>query len=135
MPDLNETRYRLENAFITGWGTTTPIAYDNVYFDDDGVDEYVLLRFVVYNTENMTIGSQLANAVRHYEALVIKVYTKIGSGSGTAWEYADQIKTLMANKGISANLYTLEAEVRRDGDSKEGYFSVVCSIRYRSEEC
>lgn len=135
MPNINTTRSDLESLFIAGWGNTTPIAYDNVPFDNNGIDEYVHVRFTVYDSRNFTIGSQLVAAVRHTGTLIVVIYTKLGAGTGSAWDYADQIKTIMANKQVSRGLFTTESEIRRDGDEKDGYFGVICSTRYTSDEC
>ena len=135
MPTINDTRYELEKLFINEWGLTTEIAYDNVPFDSSEVDEFVEIRFVVYDSQNMTIGSQLNKAIRHTGALLIYIYTKLNAGSGKAWAYADSVKDIMSNKQVASRLHTLETEIRRNGDGVDGYFSLICSVRYNSDEC
>ena len=131
MPNINETRQILEEAFITGWGVTTPIAYDNV-IEDESIQEYVEMRYVPYDNTNASIGNTLT---RLEGAMVIAIYTKYNTGSGRAWDLADQVNLIMSNKCHAQGLFTVASKPRRNGDEKEGWFSVLCSIPFTSDEC
>jgi len=134
MPNINDTRGILEAEFISQWGLTTEIAFDNSVFDDTVVDEYVGMRFLLTTTENVAIGSGLHKCVRHYGRLSIVVNISLNQGSGKAWEYADQIRVIMENKCLSSGVFTTASETRRNGDTKDGWYSVICSIPFTSDE-
>jgi len=133
MANTNETRAILENEFITAWANETQIAYDNVNFDDNqsGLEEYVEIRFIVYQNENAATGDTFT---RLEGALVIAIYTKYGTGSGRAYELSDLVDTYMTNKCFG-DVTTRVTDPRRNGDTKEGWFSVLASIPFISDDC
>ena len=132
MPLMNETRSTLEQEFINMWAGRTPIAYDNVNFDDNNVDQYVEIRFVPYDNYNATMGDILT---RIEGALVIAIYVKYNTGTGSAYEHADFIDDGMSNKCYPPSIFTRVAETRRNGDSSEGWFGLLTSIPFVSDEC
>jgi len=134
MPLMNETRSVLEQEFITAWGVTTPIAYDNVNFDDNNssITEYVEIRFVPYDTYNATMGDILT---RIEGALIIAVFTRYGTGTGRAYELADLVDTNMTNKCYPPGITTRVSDTRRNGDTSEGWFGLLTSIPFVSDEC
>lgn len=134
MANLDNTRKDLSNLFTTGWAGTTPIVYDNTKSTLNDFNEFVEVRFVLYDSYNMTVGSQLHKAIRHTGAFVVVIYVELNKGSGSAWKYADQVKDLMSNVQVSPTIFTLETEVRRNGDERDGYFSLICSTKFSSDE-
>jgi len=134
MPNLDTTRKDLSNLFTDGWNSTTPIVYDNIKSTNNSANEFVEVRFVVYDSNNIAVGSQDYKAIRHTGVFAVVINVELNNGSGNAWRYADQIKDFMSNKQVSSGLFTLGTEVRRNGDTQDGYFSLICDTRYSSDE-
>ena len=131
---MNETRSVLEQEFITAWGGLTQLAYDNVPFDDNDptITEYCEIRFLPYENSNASIGDALT---RIEGALVIAIYTKYGTGTGRAYELADLVDTNMTNKCYPPGITTRVSDTRRNGDTSEGWFGLLTSIPFVSDEC
>ena len=133
MPDLNKTRELLEVAFINGWGSTTPIKFDNVVFDDVVDDAFVSVMMINYTSDNVCIGSAITKRIRHKGVLAIKIYVKQNKGTGQAFEYADQIRGIMDNL-TQNNLYTIASITRRNGSTEDGWFGMIVDVPYVSDE-
>lgn len=133
MPSLDKTREILEVAIINGWGSTTPIKFDNVKFDDTGLDAFISVMLINYKSENVTIGSAITKRIRHTGVLAIKVYTKQNDGSSTAYAYADQIRGLMDNLSQN-NLFTKASMTRRNDVADDGWYSLIVDVPYISDE-
>lgn len=133
MPDLNETRQMLETRFANGWGTTTPIRFDNITFDDTNLESFVDVRMINYTSRNVTIGSGLTKRKRHEGILSLRIFTKQNLGSGIAYEYADQISLLMDNF-TQGNLFTMASEATRAGENEGGWYVVIVDVPYISDE-
>lgn len=133
MPDINKTRELLESRFQINWGSTTPISYDNVPFDDTAVNEFVSITFLNFATMNATIGGAINKCKKHEGAIQIKVHIKLDTGTGDAYEYADSIAAIMENYQ-DTNLFTHAAEVRRIGALDSGWFVILVHVPFISYE-
>lgn len=133
MPSLDKTRELLEVALINGWGSTTPIKFDNVKFDDKGIDAFISILFINYTSNNVCIGSAITKRIRHKGVLAVKVYTKQNIASSKAYAYVDQIRGLMDNI-YQDNLFTKASMTRRNDVADDGWFSVIVDIPYTSDE-
>ena len=135
MPNLNDTRSAIETFVDINISGTVPIAYDNVPFDADGIDMYAHLSLSFAGSENVNIGGVLQKRIRHTGDMVFKLYTKIGSGTATAFSNLDFIKTQIENKYLDPKLLTYAAEPIRKGIGKEGYYSYFLRVPFVSDEC
>lgn len=133
MPDLNDTRSILESAFVTGWGVTTPIKFDNVVFNDYDIDSFVSVTMINYTTNNVCIGSAITRRVRHEGVFAIKIYTKQNVGTGQAYGYSDQIRLIMDNF-TQPNLFTKASMTRRNGEAEDGWYGLIVDVPYVSDE-
>lgn len=133
MPDLEKTKELLEVAFINGWGSTTPIKFDNLNFDQTGIKEYVEVRFINYSSKNPNIGSGLYKRKRHTGVLSIRVFVEKTKGTKKAYAYADQIASIMDNL-MQSNLFTDASETRRVGETDGGWFVLIVDVPYISDE-
>ncbi len=129
MPNLNETRIELEKFFIAGWGVTTPIAFDNVKFTETQGVDYVSMYIMPQTTNNTTLGK----ATRVFGAATFVIKTDINKGTQQAYILADLIGQIMQNKTIVSNLFTFEADTRRSGADKKGWFTLITEVNYTSE--
>ena len=132
MPDLNETRELLEQTFITGWASTTPLAHENLDYQDTNVS-YVEIRFINYLTYNVNIGSVENKKKRHEGVLSLKIHVKMNTGIKEAYDLADQIGSIMDNI-ILSNLFTNSCDTRRGGETESGYYTVIVDCPYVSDE-
>lgn len=133
MPDINGTRQALETLFSDGWGSTTPIKYDNVAFDDANVESFVEVRMLNYSTLNVNIGGGITKRKRHIGVLAVKIFVKQNQGTGEAYSLAAQISDIMDNI-MQTGLFTGASESRRIGENDGGWFGLVVDIPYTSDE-
>lgn len=136
MPNLNTTRSHLETAFINGWGTTTPISYDNVNYQEVSGESYVRISIEFVDSSNVCIGGSVdgTKRQRHIGLVKLMIYTPINEGSGSAYTLADTYKTIMDNKTINTDLYTGTTDVIRSGENVDGYYSLLCLTEFTSDE-
>lgn len=135
MPNINDTRQYIETFIDTNISSILPISYDNVPFNDNGLSYYIHVSLSFLGSSNITIGGAFNKRIRHNGDIVIKLYTKINSGTATAFDYIDQIKSNIENKNISHNLITYAAEPIRKGVGKEGFYTYFLRIPFVSDEC
>jgi len=133
MPSLDKTRELLEVAMINGWGSTTPIKFENVNFDDTNLDGFISMVFINYTSNNVNIGSAITKRIRHEGVLAVKIYTKQNIGSTLAYAYADQIRGLMDNLNQN-NLFTKASMTRKSEVVDDGWFGLIVDVPYISDE-
>lgn len=133
MPTLSKTRELLEAQFITGWGSKTPIKFDNVVFDDTGLNEFVEIKVINSLSTNPTLGSGTTKRKRHIGVFSVKVFTQQNVGTGAAYDYADDVGAIMDNFETT-NLFTYASEARRAGEVEGGYFVIIVDVPYVSDE-
>jgi len=130
MPNLDGTRAKLEEIFISGWAERTPIKYDNVPFDDKLHDYFVEIRMINNVTYNAIVGN---GRKRHEGVFSIVIYAKQNTGSGAAYSYADAIGQIMDNLS-DVNLFTYASEARRAGKEEGGRYVLIVDVPYLSDE-
>ena len=135
MPNLNDTKIDIESHIDTNVSGILPIAYDNIPFENDGLDKYVYLVVQFTSSSNINIGSIISKRIRHTGSIIFKLYTKIDLGTTIPLSTLDSIKTQVENRYISTNLITYAAEPARKGIGKDGYYSYFLSIPFVSDEC
>jgi len=134
MPTLLETASKLDKMLDVGWADRTPIAIENIHFDQVEGQSYLETKFIPYTSENVTISSASQKRERTEGVLFIRIRTPIDQGIGLAYEYAAVITNVMNNKNPLPNLFTYVTKVRRSGDGKDGWFSLICDVPFISDE-
>ena len=132
MPTLLETAAELNKTLTTGWSGTTEIAIENVPFKEIQGQSYLDTIFLPYTTTNVTIGQ--CKRKRTIGALSITIRTPLEKGIGLAYTYASTISDIMDNKSLLPDLFTFTSDVRRVGDTGDGWFKLICDINFTSDE-
>ncbi len=133
MPSLDKTRELLEVALINGWGSTTPIKFDNVKFDDHDIDAFISVTMINYTSNNVCVGSAITKRIRHIGVLAVKIYIKQNIGTSKAYVYADQVRGLMDNLN-QTNLSTNASMTRKNDVPDDGWFGLIVDVPYISDE-
>jgi len=137
MPTLLETAAALNNLLNIGWAGRTDIAIDNVPYSEVNGQAYIESIFIPYTTYNVNIGSGIDSSCerkRTEGVLQIIVRTPINEGIGLAYSYSNDISGIMDNKNPIPNLFTYVTEVRRSGDNKDGWYTLICDVPFVSDE-
>ena len=132
MPTLLETAAELNKTLSSGWAATTEIALENVPFEETKGTPYLKTTFIPYITNNVTIGQ--CKRKRTEGVFSIDIRTPLSQGIGLAYTYAGTIATIMDNKTLLPNLFTLSSTPRRVGDIGDGWFSLILDSRFISDE-
>lgn len=135
MPTLNDARIELENFFILGWAGRTPVVFDGMDKDPQGIPEWVNVVMVPYSSHNAAIGNGLNSGgkIRDNGIFTIAINTLINKGSGAAWALSDQVKEVMVNKHIVTDLWTGAGNSRRSGAEPNGYYGVIVSVDFTTD--
>ena len=134
MPNHLNTAAELNNMLITGWAARTPIAIENVPFDEVEGQAYLETKFIPLRSDAVTIGASAGmKRERTQGILFIRVLVPLDEGIGLAYEYADIISDIMSNKNPVTDLFTHTTEVRRSGDTDNGWYSVICDVPFTSD--
>lgn len=80
----------ITNYFNTGWGNTTQVAWPNVQFDPQDLDEWVTLTILNGDAVQGSAGSSV-NLHRHFGTIVHQIFVEPNSGAKRARELADMI--------------------------------------------
>lgn len=105
-------RQTVEGAFNTGWGTTTPIAWENAPAILTN-SEWVRLSVITTFASNSSLGDRrtLKSGI-----IVIQIFTPLDQGAGRAYELADLANTILENKRWS-DLFTYAGAAELIGES------------------
>lgn len=134
MPTLLETASELDNLLNIGWADATPIAIDNIQFEETQDQAYLSTKFIPYFTENVNINASEQKRKRTRGVLFINIRTPLGDGIGLAYQYANDIQEIMDNRNPVSNLLTEASTINRVGDDKDGWFNLICEVPFISDE-
>lgn len=134
MPTLLETAAELDNMLSIGWANTTPIAVDNVKYNETTGQAFLETRFVPFFTSNVTITAATTKRKRTEGTFIINIRVPLGKGIGLAYQYANSIQDIMDNRHPLPNLFTQASTVQRVGDDKDGWFNLTCEVPFISDE-
>lgn len=133
MANLFETARDLDKHLIDGWAGQTPIATDNVPYKETQGQAFLESRFVPHMTYNVNIGNS-CNRKRTEGVLSIVIRTPLEEGVGQAYTIANDLQAIMDNQCLAPNLFTLASSIYRVGDTKDGWFSLLCDVPFISDE-
>lgn len=96
------TNIALENFFTTRWveSYNTPIAYGNVDYDSEGVDEWV--RFSVHWEDG--VQASLGNDCRlhrFYGSIIVQIYAPVNLGMKRVLQLTDEVIDILTSQQIS----------------------------------
>lgn len=134
MPTLQETASKLNSMLTVGWASRTPIAIENLQYEEVEGESYIEVHFIPFMTNNVNIGAATLKRKRTEGVLFIRIRTPIGKGIGLAYQYANNIQEIMDNKNPLTNLFTYASNIQRIGDDKNGWFNLTCDVPFISDE-
>ena len=146
MSFADERKY-IEERFNTNWGTTTPIAWENVSIDTpesfakgsgnymqvdhtEKQSSFVRLNILNGNSEYRSINKQTSKL--HLGVIAVQVFIPLNGGTYKGREYADTIATIFDSasfNGIKCDVASIET-VGSDGE----YYQLNVNIPYRRDE-
>lgn len=106
------TRKILETAFKAAWGSTTPIRFDNVAFDQPANAPWVsfLIRFGTSDQDSIgPIGTRLE---RHFGAIIVQVFVPKDKGSAAVQVLSDQAGGIFRMKQLVDSVAGIEITTR-----------------------
>lgn len=105
----------IEGLFATGWGTTTPVRYDNVPFTAPDSSAWVSVEVWDGRSIKGSLGAgvQLRRSVG---TVFVTIYTPINNGSKAARDYADQVVLIFRDVQVSGITFE-EPDVSRIGEA------------------
>lgn len=119
----------IESYFTDNWPYTS-IAYQNVNFNPEALDEWVRISVLPASANQISLGS---NPYFRYRGVVaIQIFTKPGIGSRRSTELADYITSLFRSKNISGIQFGVP-EAHRMG-AVNGWYQVNVNCSYYREE-
>ena len=130
-----DERRAIESLFATGWGSTTPVQYDNAPFRQPTT---AWVRFTILDGEGQQI-SLGSTAVHRWHGLIkVNIFTPAAGGTATARGYADtvaeifrRVRTSYGNSGtIEFGTPTLE---RVGGEDETAWHHMVVTTPFRRD--
>lgn len=134
MPDESTTKAAIEQLILDNW-VTTDIAFDNVNYAQTQGQEFIKPVVMFSDADNINIGATNYKRVRNTGQIVIKIYTSLDSGSLRAYTLSDDLKLLLCNRYVGNNIITYAGSTRKDGAGIDGFYSVILTIDFDSDDC
>lgn len=95
----------LNARFATQWGTTTPIAWENVAFDMNKYTEFVTFNIVFGSQDQASMGAPTRNIYRQRGIVSVRIFTTLNRGAKRAMQLADQVAAIFRTKTISGIVF------------------------------
>lgn len=127
-----EENTAIRTLFNTGWGSTTPIAYENEKFNPPNDAPYVVLTVRPDDAFQHEIGSAGAH-FRHPGLIFIMVFSPPDKGNAAALALADQAAEIFRRQRSTftdGRILYRAPTVTPIGITDEGYFHVNVVIPY-----
>lgn len=125
--DFADAESIIRQKFDTGWGTTTPIRWDNTDADLYPPDEKEWVRLSIQPGAAAQVA--MPNDFRHSGIIFVQVFVEKGIGEGRALDLADAAAAIF--RGQSANGITYRAPSPSKAGPREGYYQINVSIPYQ----
>jgi len=129
-----DTKAALEQLIADNW-TITEIAYDNIPYKQTQGVEFIAPHVMFDHAQNVNIGAMTYKRVRHAGQLVIRIYTLIDTGSVRAYALGEDLITLLSNRYVGTNIVTYAGSIRRNSNEIDGFYSVILTINFDSDDC
>jgi len=122
-------RIAIETRFANAWGTTTPIAYENVPFTPPA-ETYVRLTILTGEERQASMGD--APLYRHAGVIDVGIFAPIGSAAKSVAILADTIAEIF--RGMQFAGITCRAPSVRSLGVQEGRYQVNVSVPFQRDE-
>ena len=116
--------------FATQWGSTTPVAYDDVPFTIPNGQTWVRLNIAHVDGYQASIGSPNSNRFRRDGLITAQVFQPQGQGSIDARKKADMIVADFLNAETSGIIY-YDVQAREIGSDGAGWYQINVLIKFR----
>jgi len=120
-------RQAIESRLASGW-STTPIAWDNVYFSPPANSPF--LRMTILFGEELQVS--MLNGYRQHGIIDISVFVPVGSGTATAYSYADTLSGLFRGQQFSG-ISCRGAKTTRIPSLEKGWVQLNVSIPFYAD--
>ena len=120
----------IRTLFNTGWGTTTPIVYEN---EPDANTAFVAVNVRPDTAEEIEIGTVAGGHARHPGLIFVRVYIPPDRGTAEALTLADQAADIFRRQRSSftdGRILYRTPTITPIGLTEENYFQVNVVIPY-----
>jgi len=133
MTTIAQAKQSIYDAFITDWGTTTPITLDAE--NDDLPVDLPSVNIVIrhFTRDQDTIGSSGNRKFRHDGAILVQIYGPLDGGSTTVDNLATTVITTLEAKTLADTVITLASTYNEIGPTDNGYLGTVTTPFYYRE--
>ena len=113
--------------FNTQWAGTTAIAWPNVDFDSQIVDEFVRITVAPSTSKQATLGLT-SNMYRQFGSVYTQIFTKLNVGTDRSNQLADQVSAVWRSIRLNNIVFTAPNTVLVGNN--DGFFqlNVVCDF-------
>jgi len=135
MTTLNQARGRIYQDFVTGWGTTSALTFDNEKFSPPATANWVRLSVRHNASTQKSLGAVGNRKFMRGGSVFVQCFTALDSGvSG-----ADNLATVARNifEGITLSpetVYFTDVVVREIGPTDDGYYQINVEASFDYDE-
>jgi hypothetical protein len=127
----------IQSAFNTAWGTTTPIAWDNLDFDSESRNDS-WVRLNIQNTAGTiaSLGAPGTRGFRNFGTVFVQVFTPVGRGKTGNTVLATQARDVFRGQHLSGgSLWFRDVDIVTVGpDGKWYHQNVTAEFIYDDNE-
>ncbi|MCP4149811.1 MAG: hypothetical protein GY757_18850 [bacterium] len=127
-----DERAAIEARFSTGWGVTTPIAWDNVDYIPTPATTFVSIHILAGKELAVSVGASIRT--RNSGLININIFVPKNTGTNAALALADTAAAIFRHQSFSPSISCRGAEVKRIGQVNE-WFQYNASISFQRDEC
>ncbi len=132
MTTLNEAREAVYTRFVTQWGTTTPVAFDDEDFEEPADSPWVRLTVRNVSRGQETLGRAGNRKFRSAAQVFVQVYTRTNTGVKQGDTLATQAKDIFEATSFSGLDFN-DGVVRETGPDGKWYQHLI-EIAFDYEE-
>lgn len=127
---LRSERAAIEGRFSTQWGSTTPIAWDNVHYTP--VPETSFVKFAVLPGTAWVASLGTSPSYRHTGIISINIHTPIDAGTTTAKTLADTASAVFRG-WQSGGLVCRSPYITFNGE-EDGWYKINVTVGFFRDE-
>lgn len=129
---LNTVHNGIQNYFKTNWiisYSAIPIAYQNVDYDSDGVDEWVQI-YVLWDDQEQASKGAGCTFHRFYGSVIVKVFTPVNQGMKRGLELSGSVIDILTARTIEGAVLETAGAIVMGQANNWHQINVTCDFFY-----
>lgn len=134
MTTLSEARQAIYSTFLTAWGMTTPVAFDNEAFTPPEASAWARLHVQHFLSQQETLGPAGGRKFSRQARVVVQIFVPSNKGTQQSDTLAQQARNVFEGRSLAGTTIRFTAVETREIGPDKRWFQVAVDARFEYDE-